>query len=157
MPRYIRQKDRFSCGPVCVLNVFKFQGEPVSYQGDYPIWRKACQCGRKRKGRSLMGTPTKRWLTIMRKIGVKRLLSPNMRKMHKKLEQGFALTVMVRYTRTQAHVFLITKTRKNAFYCVNVYKDATAGWMTKKRFYREQKKHCTEFKVWSVPKEFSCP
>ena len=165
MPRYIKQPDQHSCGPTCLLNICKFQGERVTLRDDFAAWKDYCSCGivysrnrykRKDWVRTKNGTSLRAFSRLVKELGGKRLLAPNMRKMHKKLEQGFALAVQVRYTRIHGHFFLITKTRKNAFYCVNLYDGVTAGWVSKKKFYRRQRKHTTEFRVWSVPDKFPC-
>ena len=43
MPRYCKQQDQFSCGPVALLNAMKWAGKRVSY-GDLPALRLACKC-----------------------------------------------------------------------------------------------------------------
>lgn len=48
MPRYIRQKDNYSCGPVALLNALKWAGRTkgVSY-AELPTWRNICRTDRK--------------------------------------------------------------------------------------------------------------
>ena len=160
MPRYIRQRDGHSCGPHCCMNILKFQGEQVTQRGDLAAWKDMLNCGityssnhynRKDWRRGKTGTSIGRFNRVIKELGGKRFLAPNMRKMHRKLEQGFALAVQVRYTSIHGHLFLITKTRKNAFYCVNLFQGVTASWVSKKKFYRTQRKHTSQFRCWAVP------
>lgn len=166
MPRYLKQPDHHSCGPIALMNALKFQGERVTLREDFKAWKDFCSCGivysrnrynRKDWTRTKNGTTIRAFSRLARELGATRLLAPDMRKMHKKLVQGFALAVQVRYTRIHGHLFLITKTRKNAFYCVNLYEGETAGWITKKRFYKRHRKHTTEFRVWGSTKGISMP
>ncbi len=160
MTRYIRQRDHHSCGPHVMMNILKFQGEQVTQRGDLAAWKEILGCGlvysrnhynRKNWRRSKNGTTIRAFHRGIAQLGGKRMLAPNMRKMHKKLAQGFALAVQVRYNLIHGHVFLITKTRKNAFYCVNLFENITASWVTKKKFYRTQRKNKSQFRVWTVP------
>ena len=154
MPRYIRQRDRHSCGPICLLNICKFQGKKVTYRDDLLAWKRFCNCGSYYDGTGTKnGTTVRAFHRVCRELGGRRMRSPNMRKMHQKLEEGFALAIQVRYTRDNGHHFLIDRTRRNAFRCINLYRGETAGWTTKKRFYREQRKHTLAFRVWVIPKE----
>ena len=162
MPRYLRQRDRFSCGPICLLNIVKFQGEKVTYEADYPAWRDFVNCGifrvkRKSGGISKNGTSVRAFNRVARQLGCRRMRTPNMRKMDKCLANGFALALQVRYNSYHAHFFLITQRRKDALYCVNLYEGETAGWISRKKFYNDNRKHTTEFRVWVVPKDFPCP
>jgi len=49
MPRYIRQRDNYSCGPVALLNALKWAGatKGTSYE-TVPSWRDACRTTRRR-------------------------------------------------------------------------------------------------------------
>ena len=42
--RWIAQKNKFSCGPIAILNILKWVGFPVSYKKDYNFWKKKCKC-----------------------------------------------------------------------------------------------------------------
>lgn len=48
MPRYIRQRDNYSCGPVALLNALKWAGRTkgTSY-ATLPSWRGTCQTDRR--------------------------------------------------------------------------------------------------------------
>jgi hypothetical protein len=48
MPRYIRQRDNYSCGPVALLNALKWAGRTKGTSYDtLPSWRSACGTTRK--------------------------------------------------------------------------------------------------------------
>lgn len=52
MPRYIKQKDDFSCGPIALLNVRLWAGQSVSYKQNYKECRVICKCSEEGTQRS---------------------------------------------------------------------------------------------------------
>ena len=49
MPRYIRQRDNYSCGPVALLNALKWAGATKGTSYDtLPSWRNICKTTRRR-------------------------------------------------------------------------------------------------------------
>lgn len=47
-PRYVKQRDKFSCGPVAIMNILKWSGERFSYQETIDLFRKLCECNNPR-------------------------------------------------------------------------------------------------------------
>ena len=45
MPRYVRQYDRYSCGPVAIINALKWCGRSYSLKNDLRKFQHACRCG----------------------------------------------------------------------------------------------------------------
>jgi len=43
MPRYFKQKDDYGCGPMALLNVRLWAGQPVTYKQNYEECKKACK------------------------------------------------------------------------------------------------------------------
>ena len=44
MIRYIKQRDKYSCGPVAIMNVLKWAGAEFSYQGKIKLFQQLCFC-----------------------------------------------------------------------------------------------------------------
>lgn len=44
MPRYFKQKDDISCGPIALLNVRLWAGQPVTYKQNCEECMKICKC-----------------------------------------------------------------------------------------------------------------
>ena len=42
--RWIAQKNKFSCGPVAVLNVLKWLEIEINYNKDYCKYKRKCKC-----------------------------------------------------------------------------------------------------------------
>lgn len=47
MIRYIKQRDKYNCGPVAVLNALKWAGKKVTYASDFKKIKEACKSGKK--------------------------------------------------------------------------------------------------------------
>jgi len=45
MKRWLRQQDRYSCGPIALINLDKWRGKHVT-KHDLPKYRRRCRCGR---------------------------------------------------------------------------------------------------------------
>lgn len=54
MPRYVRQRDNYSCGPVAMLNAMKWAGATWLRYVDLPSFRSLCRTDR-RRGTSFTG------------------------------------------------------------------------------------------------------
>ena len=52
MPRYIKQKDDFSCGPVALLNVRLWAGQQITYKQNYEECKIMCKCSEEGTQRS---------------------------------------------------------------------------------------------------------
>lgn len=42
--RYVKQRDKYSCGPVAVMNVLKWVGVEFNYQERIDVMRRVCEC-----------------------------------------------------------------------------------------------------------------
>jgi len=96
MTRFCKQRDRYSCGPVALLNIDKHFGRQATYK-DLPRYRKRVRCKRP-DGTNPSGT----YLHQMRKV----LGRPSRRKFEKAkefLRSGGCIVVMV-----NEHYFIIT-------------------------------------------------
>lgn len=155
MTRYLRQRDRYSCGPHVLVNAMKFQGDSLAERkrNDLAAWKDYCGCGVLcgYQG-SRNGTNVKVLSRYCEQLGYRRLWAPNMRKMDLALRRGHAIIVQVRWKPDHGHFFLVTKRRPKFFQCVNLYRGETIGWLSKRRFHREHRKNVLEFRAWIVPK-----
>lgn len=43
-PRYVKQRDKFSCGPVAIMNVLKWAGVELSHDETIKPFRTICRC-----------------------------------------------------------------------------------------------------------------
>lgn len=44
MPRFTKQRDRYSCGPVAILNALRWSGMDAPYKELIDIFQKVCNC-----------------------------------------------------------------------------------------------------------------
>jgi hypothetical protein len=44
LPRYLKQRDHYSCGAIALLNTLKWAGYQVSYQRDFKRACRTCKC-----------------------------------------------------------------------------------------------------------------
>lgn len=44
MPRFTKQRDRYSCGPVAILNALRWSGTDAPYEDLIDILQKVCNC-----------------------------------------------------------------------------------------------------------------
>jgi len=42
--RYVKQRDKYSCGPVAIMNVLKWAGYAFNYEDSLPVLQKLCKC-----------------------------------------------------------------------------------------------------------------
>lgn len=87
MPRYVKQKDNFNCGPVAVINTLKWLGFNISYDWLSDV-RDACQCTRN-------GTSDLDFEKALKyfKIKKKRRIQPSQKDIDKHIDSGGAVLI----------------------------------------------------------------
>lgn len=86
MPRYVRQPDKFSCGPIANMNAFKWGGRRCTLKNDF--WRliRKCRCSPE------LGAPLKHFDRCLRDeaqgcLKIAKRLRPSIREIEKHLRQ----------------------------------------------------------------------
>jgi hypothetical protein len=129
--RWIRQRNGFSCGPVAIMNLLKWLGESVSYETDYPFWRKRLGC-------ESWGTPLKLFVKNLYGLeGVKITPRncPSLGLLDDALTSGRAVVMKSAYLERgtmMGHYFLVTAITEKSLYCVNL--NYRHGWVSKAAF-----------------------
>lgn len=75
---YLKQRDRFRCGPIAIFNALRWAGKAVSYKKDIKRLSKLCKCEPPK------GTTFRPFISTLRKEGkhlftVKQLTNPTIR------------------------------------------------------------------------------
>jgi hypothetical protein len=129
--RWTSQRNEFGCGPVAIINLLKWLGDPATYERDYPTWRRKCCC-------TEYGTPLKnfvRALYSIKNIKITPRNVPNIGVISEALESGRAVVMKSAYYEgddLMGHYFLVTNQTEKSFYCVNLNK--RHGWVPKAAF-----------------------
>ncbi|MCI0527014.1 MAG: hypothetical protein L0Y56_06105 [Nitrospira sp.] len=91
MPRYTKQRDRYSCGPIAIINALRWAGEPASYER---LSRLQALCDTK-PGEGTMHSPFDRALRMMSGsvFSVQRVYRPKLRAMERHLRKGGAIVI----------------------------------------------------------------
>ena len=126
--RWIRQRTWSGCGPVALLNLLKWLGEPVTYAKDYNYWRDKCCCDRE-------GTPLNCFVEALYSIeGIKiqPRSVPSIEVIDQALLSGRAVLMKSSQGLEDGHFFLVADRGPKHFFCVNG--DGEHAWMTKAAF-----------------------
>lgn len=141
MIRFCRQRDKYSCGPVALLNIDKFFGRRVTYQ-HLPRYSKRTKC------KPVTGTKTK----IMSKI-LGRATRRSWKKAKQFLTDGGCIVVLSQWEvngEQMGHFYLMVTNYCNDIGVVNLYRDIyTAIRVTPQRAARILK---TAERTWYVSK-----
>ena len=100
MPRYIKQRDKFRCGPVVILNALKWAGVDVSYDESIDHLSNLCRCRRPR------GTNHKNFDRAIREAGkgifrTQLVRHPTIGKIEEHLQDGGALAFNYHWRREE--------------------------------------------------------
>ncbi len=91
MPRYIKQRDKFRCGPVAVMNALKWAGEDVSYVADRDRLDKLCNCGPPPSGTNHPGFDRALRAAGKGIYSVRKVRYPTLREIEEHLQNGHAV------------------------------------------------------------------
>lgn len=138
VPRWLRQRNCHSCGPVALMNLKKWLGQPVSYAKDYNYWVKKCCCDR-------TGTPLNCFVDALysiEDIKVSPRSVPSLDLIDTALKQGKAVVMKSAFMEKgelQGHFFIITERSDKSFFCINA--EADFRWWTKASFHAHWLQH----------------
>jgi len=101
-PRYIKQRDEYSCGAIGVANALKWAGKRFSYRDEAKSFIKKCKCTPGKGMRAPIGTTiqklTRGWVTV------KRLRYATPHTLEQALREGKAVYIVSRYGgRNESH------------------------------------------------------
>lgn len=119
--RWIKQRNGFGCGPVAIINLLKWLGEPVSYEASYPYWKKKCSC-------SEHGTPLRSFVNCLYSLdGIKIMPRsfPSVGLIGEAVSNGRAVVMKSAYKEGHSltgHYFLVTDQTDKSFFCVNLHR-----------------------------------
>lgn len=142
--KYITQRDKFSCGPIAVINALKWQGFCITEKA-LPAVREMLDCIR------VHGTDVPQFAHFCESYRWP-MERPTLTKVNSILRDGDAVVVNTRNRDDrgrigkEGHYYLITKRTPRSFYCVNYGKPAwrTHRWLRQWAFLKPI--------VWRVPK-----
>jgi len=129
MPRYVKQKDKFRCGPVAIANAMKWSGENYSWTKNKDKLTKLCNCENgtyrsdlKRALKQIIGAVIKfRYST-----------APTLRSIDEHLAKGAVLLNLTRWDEDKrghpgwdkiGHPFLIIDRTPHTYIVVSYHKD----------------------------------
>jgi hypothetical protein len=128
MPRFVKQRDHYSCGPAAVANAIKALGGSISYSKTYKILRVAC--------RTTPGSGTddggfsralEKFLPIYvsGRINVLKRWFPTLSQIEKHLRLGGVVVVNWRYSDGCGHYTVISNLDRELFTLLNYTKGKT--------------------------------
>ena len=140
-PRYAKQPDSYSCGPIAILNALKWAGNKVTIRDHLKSLKVLCKCeidGEK------FGTAHKDFDKAIRKAGrrslyVLRKTNVKLKDMIDHIDDGGAVALLYSYKKNGercGHYILFVGHGKNVFYVVN---DCPTYKTLHRRRYRKMK------------------
>lgn len=143
MPRYMRQRNRFSCGPIAILNSLKWAGQKVTYEGWYRNLKRACGCNR------IFGTNQKIFDKNLRYLGshlftIRKRNRPKLSEIEKHVTNGGAVLLSYYWNNngySGRHFALIVDYDGKYFTVVNDSRVETVMKISRKGF----KRRCLRF------------
>ena len=122
MTRYLRQRDKYSCGPVAIMNIFKWLGYNVNYTKEIEWFREITKC---KEDGILYGTTfgymTKALKMFKNLFTVRYIRKPTVLLMVEHLKSGGILGLCYRLPKQKiGHYILVIDWSKPNFTGVNV-------------------------------------
>ena len=148
--RWIKQRNRFSCAPIAMLNIRKWAGGKISYQRNYQEMCRLCECSPE------SGSP--KWLNVLESMSdlrITKLRFPLVGDVLRHLHQGIALIRGVPTWSEIPHGFLLAGVSEDDVLCVNIWRDKQAtrwvptDWLDKHYFLNRRESMPT---VWLIEK-----
>jgi hypothetical protein len=146
--RYVAQRDRFSCGPLAMINILRWRNDTagLSLLG---AWQGILNCTKERPG-----TNTRTLAVLIRLFGGIQVFRPGFHKMRKLLLDGNGLMVRVRHNRKHGHVFCPDRTTPKGFWCICQRSGRPARrWLSDKTLRGELIEDTTVYVVYRFTKE----
>jgi hypothetical protein len=159
-PRYIRQRDNYSCAAVALLNADKWRGKKVTYS-DLPKYRKVLSVDNKR------GPSAKKLHDFLMQDPVIKYYfeSPTLKEVDSILERnGILYTICLDRGSSKSkslikmHAFLITSKTRKGYKCIGVYSAShTITFLSRNRLSRILRRKSKTFdvksKAWPIYKK----
>lgn len=124
--RFIRQTDKFRCGPVAIINALKYYSLPYTRK-DIKILSKRLNT-RPKRGTTFSSLDK----FISKKFNHDRYEAPSIATLHSHIiNKGPVLLVCSNIKQTHRHISLIIKSSSRYFYIVNFYKGETVSKVSK--------------------------
>lgn len=143
--QYVKQRDRFRCGPVALLNALKWQGLRISLTGLRDL-SELVQCKWKNSIKH-SGTYLHHFNRVAKQLGYVRLACPSVTKIDRELKAG-NIVILLRIAKdfSWGHYSIVIDHKRGRYYGVN-HTGNTHGWYPRKTFYR---RHFGTFEAWVV-------
>ena len=127
--RYCKQRDRFSCGPVAIINALKFFGVKATYK-DVPKYRKLTNCRRPHGvKRKYINKP------LQNIFKCTKINNPTMRQLDDFLKKGYPIILshlIRKNAKTWGHFIFIPRRERDGFVLINEYKNRTKDFVSRK-------------------------
>lgn len=119
--RWIAQRNKYSCGPIAILNVMKWAGLQVNYKKDYKFLSQKCRCTKD-------GTHQysfQKCLDNIKNTSVLQKNLPTIASIEESIESKSIVVMkssyLLRPKKVEGHFFIISEMTDDQFFCVNVY------------------------------------
>ena len=131
-PRYMKQRDQYSCGPVAIMNTLKWSGFKFSYEDQIEHFQSLCGCT---SSEGTFHAPFDKALRIASKelggFNVKRIYYPKLWQIEKHLEAGGVIVLSYSWEVDEdysRHFSLITgiSSSRRSFLMVNDFRKGPA-------------------------------
>lgn len=143
MPRYVKQRNTYSCGVIAVINALKWAGYNFTYDQLYNVLSEVLQTN------SEIGTEEKYLDKVLKLFGSKvfsvtHVKSINFKQLNKEIEEGHAV-ILLTHTDDHdkdMHYFLVIGKQDKKFIAINLFTNESESLITEKqlRFYLDRKK-----------------
>lgn len=143
--RYVKQIDKYSCGPIAAINVAKWLGYKNTY-ADLAYFQFAL------KTYCPGGTSLYDFGRLMKDWGGKRMKQPTTVKMNRELQNKKCLVIQVSYNSGGGHFYIITDSKNKKWCCVNLLWGKTENWLSRREFCKEHRS-VRELRVWTLSQE----
>ena len=129
--RYIKQKDKSSCGPIAILNILRWKGEAWATQSYLPVIKILC-------GWSKDGTYPTRMQSVMRALSIKYKVTTHLtlKEVDKHIDDGGIFLIGYAVDEKHSHYCLCIAKTKKSYTLVNRSKKSTSR-CSRKVFRRE--------------------
>ena len=133
MARYVKQRNKYSCGPAAIMNVLKWAGVEFSYREKIGVLQEVCGCrpGRGTSHRNL--DQALRWAVweVEGKLRIRRVRRPKLCQIEKHLKMGGVVVLNYAWERDgeeNRHYALLIKVSPSgkSFWTVNDWRTGPA-------------------------------
>ena len=119
-PRYISQKDNYSCGPVAFINLMKWSGENVTYK-DINFYKEFLMCDKSGTFRGVFSVA----IESLYNLNVKHVSNPRSKDIDGCLDKGGSVVLVYSFYDEDeedceaGHFMFVTKKCKKTYLCHN--------------------------------------